>query len=277
MTVARTTMTILKWLVVFVSIAYVGSIAVLFLVQRELVFPIPEATRTSPEAAHFPEAEEHILTTTDGEKVIVWHVAAKPGHPVVLYFPGNGDTLARAVKRFREITADGTGLVALSYRGYGGSSGKPSEQGLLNDAAAAYAFTATHYKPDQIVVWGFSLGTGVAVALAANHPVSKLILEAPYTSIADVAVSRPQYRLIPVHWLLWDQFRSDERIAAVTAPLLIMHGGRDATVPIRFGERLFALAREPKQLVRFPEAGHNNLDHYGAIETARHFMDDSNR
>ncbi len=192
-------------------------------------------------------------------------------------FPVTAILLARAAGRFREITAGGTGLVALSYRGYGGSSGKPSEPGLLNDAAAAYAFTAERYKPDQIVVWGFSLGTGVAVALAADHPIGRLILEAPYTSIADVAVSRPQYRLIPAHWLLWDQFRSDERIAAVTAPLLIMHGGRDTTVPIRFGERLFALAHEPKQFVRFPEGRHTNLDHYGAIETAHHFMDGSNR
>jgi uncharacterized protein len=277
MTVAKRTMTMLKWLVVFVSIGYVGSVTALFFVQRSLVFPVPEAVRTSPEAAHFPEAEEYVLTTTDGEKIIIWHVPAKPGHPVVLYFPGNGDTLARAVGHFREMTADGTGLVALSYRGYGGSSGKPSEQGLLNDAAAAYAFTAAHYKPDQIVVWGFSLGTGVAVALAADHPISKLILEAPYTSIADVAVSRPQYRLIPVRWVLRDQFRSDERIAAVTAPLLIMHGERDSTVPIRFGERLFALAHEPKQFVRFPEGRHGNLDHYGAIEMAHHFIDGSNR
>jgi uncharacterized protein len=277
MTVAKRTMTMLKWLVVFGSIGYVGTIVALFFAQRALVFPIPQTVRTSPEAAGFPEAEEHILTTTDDEKVIIWHVSAKPGHPVVLYFPGNGDILARAVERFRDITADGTGLVALSYRGYGGSSGKPSEEGLLDDAQAAYAFTAARYKAAQIVVWGFSLGTGVAVALAADHPVGKLILEAPYTSIADVASARPQFRLVPVRWLLRDQFRSDQRIAAVTAPLLIMHGGRDSTVPIRFGERLFALAHQPKQLARFPEGGHNNLDHYGAIETAHHFIDGSNR
>lgn len=98
--------------------------------------------RTSPAAAGFPEAEEHILTTRDGEKVIIWYVPAKPGHPVVWFFHGNGDFLAGRVNRFRGITVEGTGLVALSYRGYAGSTGKPSEQGLLNDAAAAYALTA---------------------------------------------------------------------------------------------------------------------------------------
>ena len=168
-------MTVLKWLVVLVSIGYLGGLVVLFFAQRTVIFPIPQTVRTPPGAAGFPEAEEHILTTADGERVIVWHVPAKPRYAVVLYFAGNGDFLAGCVSRFRDITSDGTGLVALSYRGYAGSSGRPSEQGLLRDAAAAYAFTAALYGTDRIVVWGFSLGSGVAVALAAEQPVGKLI------------------------------------------------------------------------------------------------------
>ena len=115
--------------------------------------------------------------------------------------------LAGFFGRFRELIADGTGIVALSYRGYAGSSGQPSEQGLLQDAAAAYAFTAARYRADKIVVWGFSLGSGVAVALAAEQPVGRLILEAPYTSIADVAASA--FWFAPVRLLMRDQFRSD--------------------------------------------------------------------
>jgi fermentation-respiration switch protein FrsA (DUF1100 family) len=266
-------MTVLKWLVVLAAGGYLGGLAVLFFAQRTLIFPIPQTARTSPEAAGFPEAEEHALATADGEKVIVWHVPAKPGHPVVIYFPGNGDFLAGCVGRFRDVTSDGTGLVALSYRGYAGSSGRPSEQGLLRDAAAAYAFTSGRYSPDRIVLWVFSLGSGVAVALAAEQPVGKLILEAPFTSTTDVAASL--LRFVPVGWLMRDQFRSDERIARVTAPLLIMHGARDPTISISFGQRLFALAHEPKQFVRFPEGGHDDLDNYGAIEAARRFMDAS--
>ena len=263
-------MTVLKWLVVLAAGGYLGGLAVLFFAQRAFIFPIPQTVRTAPEAAGLPQAEEHALATTDGEKVIVWHVPAKPGHAVVIYFPGNGDFLAGLAGHFREITSDGTGLVALSYRGYAGSSGRPSEQGLLLDAAAAYVFTSARYGADRIVLWGFSLGSGVAVALAAGQPVGKLILEAPFTSIVDVAGSL--FRLVPVHWLIRDQFRSDQRIARVTAPLLVMHGASDRTIPISFGERLFALAHEPKQFVRFPEAGHNDLGNYGAIETARHFI-----
>ena len=263
-------MIVLKWLVVVAAVGYLGALIVLFFAQRSLVFPIPQTVRTAPGAAGFPEAEEHLLTAADGEKVIIWHVPAKPGHPVVLYFHGNGDFLAGFFGRFRDLIADGTGIVALSYRGYAGSSGRPSEQGLLQDAAAAYAFTTARYRADRIVAWGFSLGSAVAVALAADQAVAKLILESPFTSITDVA--RSLFPIAPVRWLVRDPFRSDQRIARVTVPLLIMHGARDPTISIAFGERLFALAREPKQLVRFPEGGHGDLDDYGAIETARHFI-----
>ena len=263
-------MSVLKWLVALALAGYLVGLAVLFFVQRSFLFPIPQKLRTTPEAAGFAEAEEHFLTTADNEQVIVWHVPAKPGHAVILYFPGNGDFLAGAVGRLRAMTSDGTGVVALSYRGYAGSTGQPSEQGLLLDTAAAYTFTSTRYGADRIALWGFSLGSGVAVALAAGQPVGKLILEAPYTSTADVAALR--FRIVPVRWLMRDQFRSDERIARVTAPLLIMHGARDCTIPIRFGERLFSLAHEPKHFVRFPEGSHDNLDNYGAIETARDFI-----
>jgi fermentation-respiration switch protein FrsA (DUF1100 family) len=268
-------MTVLKWLLIIVAVGYLGGLVALFIMQRSMLFPIPPVARTSPEAAGFPQAEEHMLTTADGEKVIVWHVPAKPGRPVVLYFHGNGDFLAGFFGRFRDIVADGTGIVALSFRGYAGSSGQPSEQGLLLDAAAAYAFTTARYGADRIVVWGFSLGTGVATAVAAEQPVGKLILEAPYTSTVDVAASL--LRIVPVRLLMRDQFHSDRRMAAIHVPLLVMHGTNDPAIPIAFGERLFALANEPKQFVRFPGGGHENLESFGAIETARQFIGDLKR
>jgi fermentation-respiration switch protein FrsA (DUF1100 family) len=263
-------MTVLKWLVVLVAVVYLGGLVVLFFAQRSFIFPIPQIAHVAPEAAGFPEAEEHLLTTADGETIIVWHVPAKPGHAIVLYFHGNGDFLAGLVGRFRDITSDGTGLVALSYRGYAGSSGRPSEQGLLRDAAATYAFASSRYGADRIVVWGFSLGSGVGIALAADQRIAKLVLEAPYTSITDLAGAA--FPFLPVRWLIRDPFRSDQRITRVTAPLLIMHGARDATIPISLGERLFALAHEPKQFVRFPEGSHNDLGNYGAVEMARQFI-----
>jgi len=263
-------MTALKWLLIVVSVGYLGGLGALFLLQRSFLFPIPQVARTTPAAAGFPQAEEHLLTAADGEKVIVWHVPARPGHPVVLYFHGNGDFLAGFFGRFRDVIADGTGIVALSYRGYAGSSGKPNEQGLLQDAAAAYAFTTARYSADRIVVWGFSLGSGVAVAVGAEQSIGKLILEAPYSSVADVAASL--FPIFPVRLVIRDPFRSDQRIERVRVPLLIMHGARDQAIPIAFGERLFSLAHEPKRFVRFPDGGHENLGDFGAIDAARRFI-----
>ena len=259
-------MTILKWLLIIAAVGYAGGLAAMFLLQRAILFPVPSTERIAPAAAGFPQVEEHVLATADGEKIIVWHMSAKPGRPVILYLHGNGDYLAGFFARFRDFIADGTGVVAPAYRGYSGSTGKPSEQGILQDAEAAWAFTSARYPADRIVVWGFSLGSGAAVALAAEHPVGRLILEAPYSSIADVAASA--FPIFPVRWLMRDPFRSDLRIARVKARLLVMHGARDATIPIVFGERLFALAGEPKQFVRFPDGGHNDLDYFGASAVA---------
>lgn len=266
-------MSILKSLLAIVALVYAGGLAAIFLLQRAMLFPVPTGERVAPSAAGFPQVEEHVLTTADGEKIIAWHIPAKPGRPVILYFHGNGDYLAGFFPRFRDIVADGTGIVAPAYRGYSGSTGRPSEQGLLQDAEAAWAFTTARYAPDRIVVWGFSLGSGVAVALAAEHPIGRLILEAAYSSIADVAASA--FPILPVRLLLKDQFRSDLRIARVKGRLLFMHGARDAAIPIVFGERLFALASEPKQFVRFPDGGHNDLDYFGASAVARRFIDAS--
>jgi fermentation-respiration switch protein FrsA (DUF1100 family) len=263
-------MLVLKWIAVAAVSVYLGGLVLLYFKQRDLLFPIPPVGRMTPEAAGFPQAEEHVLTTTDGEKIIAWHVPAREGCPVVLFFHGNGDFLAGRVSRFKGVTADGTGLVAVSFRGYAGSTGRPSEAGLLQDAEAAYAFTRARYEASRIVAWGFSLGSGVAVALAAKHPIAKLVLEAPYTSTADIAAA--MYPIVPVRLLMRDQFHSDQRIEKVTAPLLIVHGSEDQAIPVRFGERLFAMANEPKQFVRLDGGGHENLDEFGAIEVARRFI-----
>jgi len=188
--------------------------------------------------------------------------------PTVLYFHGNGGSLRLRVDRFQRIVAAGVGLVALSYRGYGGSTGKPTEDGLINDARAAYAFAAERYR--RIALWGESLGTGVAVALAAEQPVTRMVLDAPYTSTLDIAQANHWY--LPVRLLMKDQFRSDQRIARVKAPVLIMHGEVDQIIPIAYGERLFAMIPGPKQFVRFPGGYHVDLDRHGGAEVALKFL-----
>jgi uncharacterized protein len=262
----------LKWLIIVGVLGYGGLLALMYVFQRSMMY-FPDARRTPPALAGLPQAEEVHLTSSDGEKLIAWHVAPRGEKPVMLYFQGNAGGLDLRVGRFRWLIEDGTGLIALCYCGYGGSTGRPSEEGLIRDAVAAYDFAAARYQPARIVLFGESLGTAVAIALAADHTVASVILDAPFTSAADVGAAA--YRFAPVRWLIKDAWRSDQRIAQIHAPILVLHGERDRVVPIGFGERLFALANEPKRMVRFPAGGHVNLDDYGAVDAVKRFLAES--
>lgn len=259
----------LKWLLIIVVVGYGGLLLLVYLGQRALQY-FPERAHTPPAAAGLPEAEEVVLDSSGGARVIVWHIPPRGEKPVVLYFHGNGGSLRGRVDRFRALAADGTGLIALSYRGYGGSSGRPTEKGLIDDALAAYAFAAARYPASRLALWGESLGTGVAVALAAQKPVGRIVLESPFTSIADIAAQI--YWFFPVRLLIKDSFRSDLLIGTVTAPFLILHGDKDSIVPIALGDQLYKLITAPKRFVRFPGAGHNELAAYGALEAAKQFL-----
>jgi fermentation-respiration switch protein FrsA (DUF1100 family) len=261
-------MSFVKWLFIVAAGGYLALGALMFFAQRALMY-FPERVRTSPAAAGLPQAEEIALDTSDGEKLIAWHVPPRGEKPVVIYFHGNGGSLRLRADRFARLVAQGYGLLAVSYRGYGGSTGQPSEAGLIEDARTAFAFAGTLY-PNRIVLWGESLGTAVAIALAAEKPVNKLILDAPFTSAADIAAA--VYWFVPVRLLMRDTFRSDLRIATVKAPVLILHGDADAVVPIAYGERLYALIPGRKQMVRFAGGEHVDLDRLGAIDAALKFL-----
>ena len=252
-----------------VIVAYGGIVGVMYLAQRSLMY-VPDFARVLPAVAGLPQAEEVTLTTADSERLVAWHVAPRSDRPVILYLQGNGGSLRHRADRFARLVQDGFGVFAVSYRGFGGSTGSPSETGLLLDAAAGYAFCMDHYAAERIVVWGKSLGSGVAVALASKHPVGRLILEAPFTSAAEVA--QLSYPLILVSLLMKDQFRSDARVGAITVPTLVLHGELDRVVPIAFGERLYSAIRAPKRFVRFGNGEHEGLDAHGAIAAVREFL-----
>jgi fermentation-respiration switch protein FrsA (DUF1100 family) len=261
-------MATLKNLLLIGAAFYIGLVALMYLAQRSLMY-FPETLHTTPAQAGLSEAEEVTLDTADGERVIAWHIPPRGDQPVILYFHGNGGALRYRVDRYRALTQDGTGLVALSYRGYGGSSGRPSEAGLIEDARATYGFVAKRHPEARLVLWGESLGTGVAIALAAEKKVARLVLEMPYLSAVAVAASA--YPFVPVRWLMKDQFRSDQRIRDVTAPVLIVHGDRDDVIPIESSERLYALIAAPKRFLRIPGAGHEDLG-MRAVEAAKAFL-----
>jgi fermentation-respiration switch protein FrsA (DUF1100 family) len=194
-------------------------------------------------------------TTADGERLAAWYAPAAPGRATVLYFHGNGGGLVDRVDRFARLAEAGLGLFAVAWRGYPGSTGRPSEHGLNLDADAAYArLRGLGVPPGRIVVYGESLGSALAVALAGRHAVAGVVIEAGFTSLPDVA--RRSYWMFPVGLLVTDQFRSDRRIGGVLSPLLMLHGDNDDITPIHLAERLFAMANPPKEFIRVRGGGH---------------------
>jgi hypothetical protein len=185
-----------------------------------------------------------------------------------VYFHGNGGSLFNRRFRARALLEDGRGLLMVSYRGYSGSTGSPSEAGLHQDARAAYDWVTGGYEPGRLVLYGESLGSGVAVRLAAERPVGGIVLDAPYTATADIA--RSLYWWLPVDLLMRDPFRSIDHVGRLAAPLLVLHGERDRLVPIAMGERLFAAAPEPKRFVRLPGGHETNLEQ--GIDAVRGFL-----
>ncbi|MDB5592543.1 alpha/beta hydrolase [Enterovirga sp.] len=264
-------MRILAGVVVVVALLYVLLVALLYVGQRRLLFPAGGVRASAAEAGLAPAISDLVLRTEDGEHLVAWWKPPEPGRALLIYFHGNGGSLWNRRERARALTADGRGLLLVSYRGYSGSTGTPSEAGLRRDAEAAYRFVAG-YEPRRIVLYGESLGTGVAVWLAAHRRVGGVILDAPFTSIADVA--QPLFRIIPVGLLLRDEFRSLDRISEIGAPLLVMHGERDGVIPIALAERLFAAAREPKVFLRLPDSDHVSVLEGGGLGAVRTLLDD---
>jgi len=260
--------------ILFAAVAvYAALLGLLFVKQRDLMYPRNPA-RAETAGVDLPTLEETMLTASDGERLVAWVVPPRAGKPVLLFFHGNAGNFARPIRqaRFRALTEDGTGLFAVNYRGYGGSSGTPSEAGLHLDARAAYGAAAARFGAANLIGYGESLGTGVVLKLAAEVPLAAIILEAPYLSTA--AVAQGVYPFVPISLLMLDQFRSNDVIGRVRAPLLVLHGERDGVIPFAQGEALYGLANEPKRLVRFPEGGHEDLPARRSVPEIRRFLED---
>jgi uncharacterized protein len=239
---------------VAVCAALYGFVVIgLYTGQRKLLFRC-DAGEVDPATLGL-KADIVRLKTEDGESLLAWSIPPLAGRPLILYFHGNSGGIDLRIERFHAIAKAGMGLLAIEYRGYASSTGSPSERGLKLDGEAAYAAAvASGVAPERIIPLGESLGSGVAVALAARHTVGALVLDSPYSSIADVAAAA--YWFVPARALIRDPFRNDLLIGSVKAPTLIVHGTRDTVVPIRFGEKLFALANPPKEFWRVEDAVH---------------------
>lgn len=249
---------------------YVSLVVVAWLGQRWLMY-FPDTSRISPAAAGLTGVEERILKTADGAALVIWRAKSRAGQPTLLYFHGNGGGLINRAQRIQRYQAIGFGVLALAYRGYSGSTGIPSESAIMRDARLAYrTLTDEGVRPKDIVLYGESLGSGVAVNLAAEKPVGAVVLDAPYFSIVELASTR--YPILPVRLLLTDRYESDRLIRRINAPLLVLQGARDRVVPPASGVKLYELAHDPKRLIVYPEGNHSDLDQHGAVEDVRRWV-----
>ncbi len=251
--------------------AYGGIVAGLFFLQRRLLYH-PGSIRPALADLAVLGVREIELTTEDGLTLFSWYLPPRAGRPVIAYFHCHGGHIGYRAERLRRFAREGYGVLLAEYRGYAGNPGLPCEDGLFADGEAALDFLAgAGIDPAEIVVWGESLGSGIAVYLAARHKVAAVILEAPYTSVA--AAAQRHYPFVPAALLVRDRFDSLSRVGRVTAPLLVLHGERDMVVPARHGRALLAAANTPKEGWFAPEASHENLARFGALEAAIAFID----
>lgn len=199
-------------------------------------------------------------------KVWVLHPDAEAA---LLYFGGNGEDLAFNLPYFDDVFPD-RAVYFMNYRGYGGSTGKPSEAALFADAQATYDFIRR--KHEKIAVMGRSLGTGVAVALATTRKVERVILVTPYDSIANVAAGH--YPWMPVRWLIKDDYDSAKRAPALLAPVLVVIAERDESIPRASSDALLAAIPEAlRRSLVFPGRTHNDLGDYRQyLQKMREFL-----
>lgn len=251
---------------------YVASTVAIYALQRQLIF-IPSENHVLPEDIGLAEVDEIILFMATNLRLYSWYGHAKDDQPTILFFHGNAGNVSNRADRFRHFMAKGYGVFILGYPGYGGSDGSPSETSFLNASQIAYDYLGKQgIGPNDIVIYGESLGTGVAVQLAATVRSRALILEAPMSSVRDIAQS--QFPYLPISILLKDQFLSIDYIDQIRMPLLIIHGDSDKIIPISSGRMLFEKAIEPKEFQSIKGAGHNNLDRYVVTEIVQAFLDD---
>ena len=242
-----------------------------FVLQRRLMY-FPDSERVSPTVYNLAGAKERILTAPDGTLLITWYAPAAPGKPTLLYFHGNAGNLASRAERIRRFVARGYGVLMLSYRGYGGSGGSPSEAANVADGGLAYEALRNDGVPaSDIVVYGESLGSGVAVQVAANHEVGGLVLDAPYTSIVDVAAL--SYPWLPVRPFMFDRYETVNHLPDVTAPLLVLHGEEDRVIPVSMGRAVYDAALAPKEIATFPRAGHSDHHLHGSYDVLFRWID----
>lgn len=248
---------IMIWMAGGLFAIYVGFGGMLYAFQRGQQY-FPDGTIAVP--PHLSQLGVSLveIEVEDGEKIAAWYRPAEDEGKTLLYFPGNGGSVADSQDRFSEMLQSGFGFLGVSYRGYPGSSGSPSETGLFLDGLASYDWLADRGVPaEKIVLYGWSLGSGIASKVASERQAAALVLEAPFLSAE--AIAQNLYPLYPVGLLMKDRYRTDLILARIKQPLVVLHGSDDLTIPVGHGREIIRRYSGRKLLLEFPGGSHADL------------------
>ena len=239
-------------------IIYLCVVFALYCFQRKMIF-YPDKNFPNINVYETYGIKPVNVTTSDNLGLTGWWKKAQKDKPTLIFFHGNAGHHGHRMQNILSYIDKGFGVLLAGYRGYGGNPGSPSETGFYKDAEAyMHHLINEGIDENKIIVYGQSIGTGVAVRIAYEYKnIQALILEAPYTSLPDVAAKT--YFFIPVHFLMHDKFDNLSKIKEVKSPLLIMHGTKDHIIPSEMGRKLYEAGNSPKELYYLEGYGHNDI------------------
>jgi fermentation-respiration switch protein FrsA (DUF1100 family) len=229
-------LSIVKWLIALLVAAYIGVHAYMFFKQRDLQYEVA-GEQVALAEADIPGAQEVKIDTGNDKQIYAWYTPSSQNKPTIIYYRGNSGSFTREHKRFAQFVADGYGFLSLDYRGFPGTPGALNQENILEDALNVYDWVAA--RDDQILLWGRSLGSGVATYVASEREAIALALESPFTATVDVAKERYPYLLVDV--VMQDKFPSREWMKDVNEPVFVAHGTADKVISVHFGERLYEM------------------------------------
>ncbi len=262
-----------RWLA---TIAILAALGIVLHAKTQIALYHPGASLPTPAQAGAPGMRVIVLHTSDALELVSWfEPPADPAKPVLLFFMGDSGALSDRIDDFGPYLQSGYGMLLLGYRGFNGNPGTPSESHLYRDARAAVTWLGQRgYPAERLVLYGHSLGTGIAVEMALEYKARAVILEAPYTTLPDtVHLSGPS---LPARWLMQsDRYDNLAKIARVRIPLLIIQGTADKVIPVEQGKALFNAATAPKVGKFLAGAGHTDLYAYGAARIVMDFLEHS--
>ena len=245
-------------------VAFYGIVCVfVYFYQRNLQYFPDKSKPGTPKSNDVPEMSIINIKTADGFDLVAWFAPPRQaGGKIIVLFHGNAGNLAGRAIKARYFIHRGYGCLLCEYRGFGGNPGRPTEKGLYDDARGTLKWLEYNgYVMSQLVIYGESIGTGVAVQMASEIQPRHLILEAPFASAVEIA--KRSYPILPVDFMMQDRYDNIHKIGKVKASLMIVHGDEDPVIPIDSGKRLFDAANHPKEFYSIAGGGHSDLyDHH---------------